>query len=427
MEGTTCARCGARSELDYGYARQPLSGRVLCAPCWERENVQGLGAFVLLLVALPFGLGLLSGRVPDVVPLLWPVAVLPVLYALVAAHEAGHALVAHLVGLRVPLVSIGVGRRLLSFRLGPSRIDLHAVPLSGFAVVGHAGTEGLRWRRSLVLAAGPLVNLAVAGAGAGLGAPGGFVLLNLVLFGISIMPFKAETPFGPQRTDGLALWWLPRATAAEVDELVADSYAVEATVAYQDGRYRDAWQWATDGLELHPGSHILAGVLGAALIGLGRYREAVDLYAAQLERPDASPEHRAMHQNNLAWAALMSADLELLPDALAASEAAHRTLPWMPCVNGTRGFALILAGEVTTGAELVRTAFLREKDRRNRATMACELAIAAARQRRGGEATDLMSQARRLDAGCPLLPRAEQEVQGAAQVTGTSASGSSSR
>jgi peptidase M50-like protein len=410
MGTRTCARCGARSELDFGYARQPLSSKLLCAPCWERENVRGLGVFVLFLLAVPNVVGPLNGRMPAILPSLWPLTALPLLYLLVAAHEAGHAVVARLLGLRVPLVSIGVGHRAASFRIRGSRVDLHVVPLSGFAVVGHAGPLGLRWRRSLTVAAGPMVNLALAAAGAALEVPFGFVQLNLLLFGISVLPFKAQTPFGAQRTDGLALWWLPRATTAELDELVADSYAVEAAVAHQDRRYGDVWRWATDGLALQPGSPALAGMLGAALIGLGRHQEAVEHYAAQLERTDMQPEHRAMHENNLAWAALMSGDPGLLPAALAASDAAHRALGWMPCVNGTRGFALILAGDLWTGSKMVRSAMGRERDRRNRATMACELAIAAARAGEAREAATRRREARRLDPACPLLERAEREA-----------------
>ncbi len=411
MATRACARCGASSEIDFGYARQPLSGKQLCAVCWEGENVRGLGMFVLFLLAVPVVLGLLNGRTPTaLLPWLWPGTALPLLWLLVAAHEAGHAVVARLLGLRVPLVSVGVGHRAVSFRVRGSRIDLHVVPLSGFAVVGHAGVEGLRWRRSLTVAAGPAVNLALAAAGAALGIPFGFAQLNLLLFGISILPFQSQTPFGAQRTDGLALWWLSGAKAAELDELVADSYAVEATVAYQDRRYGDAWRWATDGLALHPASPSLAGMLGAALIGLGRYREAVEHYAAQLAATGVKPEHRAMHENNLAWAALMSGDPELLPAALTASDAAYRALAWMPCVNSTRGFALIQAGDLWTGSKMVANALAREKDQRNRATMACELAIAATRAGQPAQAAARRREARRLDPACPLLDRAEHEA-----------------
>ncbi|MGH9001710.1 MAG: site-2 protease family protein [Acidimicrobiia bacterium] len=410
METRTCAGCGARSELDYGYARQPLSRKTFCATCWERENVKGgVWFFATAVVGAPFLLGLLSGNVGTAVGLaLWPLAILPFLYLLVAAHEAGHALTGRLVGLPVPLVSIGIGRRAFSFHLGRTRVDLHVIPMSGFAVVGHTDARGLRWRRALVVAAGPLVNLALAVAAIAYGWNGFLVQLNLLLFALSILPYKAQSPYGPQRSDGLALWWLPRAGGDELDELIADSYAVEAAVAYQDGRYDDAHRWATDGLAVHPGSHSLSGMLGGALIGLGRYREAVHLYAGELDRTDAKPQQRALHQNNLAWAALMADDPDLLPDALAASEAAHRALPWMPCVNGTRGFALIEAGHVAAGAELCRRAYGREKEPRNRATMACELAIASTRLGRPAEATTLLAEARRLDPRCPLLPRAER-------------------
>ncbi|HEY3238584.1 MAG TPA: hypothetical protein VGL92_03385 [Acidimicrobiia bacterium] len=79
-------------------------------------------------------------------------------------------------------------------------------------------------------------------------------------------------------------------------------------------------------------------------------------------------------------------------------------------MSSTRGFALIEAGQPAAGAILVRAALGREKDRRNQASMACELAVAAARLGDGREAMSRLAQVRRLDPDCPLLGRAEREA-----------------
>jgi hypothetical protein len=407
VETKTCSRCGASSTTEFGYIRRPVDGKVFCAICWERDNVRGsvryLGAGVAiaaLLAAVGAGTALLE----------WFLWFPPLLFVLVAAHEAGHACAARLLGLRVPLVSLGLGRRIAVFHLGATRVDLHVVPLCGFAAVGHPGARGLRWRRFVAVAAGPAVNLGLAVTAARLGLPSALLHANLLLLASSLIPMAVKTPFGPQYTDGAALWRLPRATPKEIDELLAASFAVEAHTAYQDRRYEEAHRWVTEGLAAHPDAPVLSGLAGVVQIGLGHHREAYRQFAAELERSDLDAGQRAIHQNNLAWAALMSGDPELLGAALMASEAAHLALPWMPCVNSTRGFALIEAGQPAAGAILVRAALAREKDRRNRASMACELAVAAARLGDGREVMTRLAQARRLDPDCPLLGRAERDA-----------------
>ncbi|HEY3238583.1 MAG TPA: site-2 protease family protein [Acidimicrobiia bacterium] len=142
-----------------------MDGKVFCAICWEQDNVRGSVRYLVGGVALATLLALTRSGTALLEWFLWfP----PLLFVLVAAHEAGHASAARLLGLRVPLVSVGVGRRVAVFRIGGTRVDLHAVPLSGFAAVGHPGARGLRWRRFLTVAAGPAVNLGLA-VGAALG------------------------------------------------------------------------------------------------------------------------------------------------------------------------------------------------------------------------------------------------------------------
>ncbi len=96
---------------------------------------------------------------------------------LIAAHEAGHLLLARLMGMRVETYSIGFGPRLAGFRSGDTDYRISALPLGGYCKIAGftpddpaaqdpADTGSYMnkpaWRRFLVIAAGPGVNWLVA-------------------------------------------------------------------------------------------------------------------------------------------------------------------------------------------------------------------------------------------------------------------------
>ena len=96
---------------------------------------------------------------------------------LIAAHEAGHLLLARLMGMRVETYSLGFGPRLWGFRRGETDYRLSALPLGGYCKIAgftpddpaaqdpaDAGSYMNKpaWRRFLVIAAGPGVNYFVA-------------------------------------------------------------------------------------------------------------------------------------------------------------------------------------------------------------------------------------------------------------------------
>lgn len=96
---------------------------------------------------------------------------------LIAAHEAGHLLLARLMGMRVETYSLGFGPRIAGFKHGDTDYRLSALPLGGYcriagftpddpAAQDPADTGSYMnkpaWRRFLVIAAGPGVNYFVA-------------------------------------------------------------------------------------------------------------------------------------------------------------------------------------------------------------------------------------------------------------------------
>src|SRR5215813_2542849 len=96
---------------------------------------------------------------------------------LIAAHEAGHLVLARLMGMRVETYSLGFGPRIWGFTHNGTDYRLSALPLGGYcriagftpddpAAQDPADTGSYMnkaaWRRFLVIAAGPGVNYLVA-------------------------------------------------------------------------------------------------------------------------------------------------------------------------------------------------------------------------------------------------------------------------
>ena len=96
---------------------------------------------------------------------------------LIAAHEAGHLLLARLMGMRVETYSLGFGPRIAGFKSGDTDYRLSALPLGGYCkIAGFTPDDPAAadpndtgsymnkpaWRRFLVIAAGPGVNYFVA-------------------------------------------------------------------------------------------------------------------------------------------------------------------------------------------------------------------------------------------------------------------------
>jgi tetratricopeptide (TPR) repeat protein len=263
--------------------------------------------------------------------------------------------------------------------------------------------------------AGPLANLAVVVVTlwvwprSGSWVPPLVIANTIVLIG-NLWPTKVATPLGRVASDGLALVTLLRAPATELNDMDAIGYVAEVATALKRRDPARAVRCAREGLAAHPENRSLRHYLTVGLIRAGEFDAARAELLSLLATGDGAPHERAIDLNNLAWTDLMSGDQDLLDEALAASEEAARQLAWNPAIKGTRGYALIQSGRLAEGIELVRRADAAHRERNDRATCSCVLAIGAARRGDRDTARALLGRAARLDPTCDLLDRAAGEV-----------------
>ena len=74
---------------------------------------------------------------------------------LIAVHEAGHAVVAVLLGWRVHRVVIGMGRTLLPFTVGRTPVEIRMLPVEGFVLSTPTNLVAPRLKCALIYFAGP--------------------------------------------------------------------------------------------------------------------------------------------------------------------------------------------------------------------------------------------------------------------------------
>ena len=137
---------------------------------------------------------------------------------LVVLHEAGHFTAAKAVGMRVERFFLFFPPKLVSIRRGETEYGIGAIPLGGFVkITGMNPEEDIPpevadrayyrqpvWKRIVVIAAGPFVN----------------IVLALILFFVLAVGFGLDT--GPTNTVGTVSSDLPAAKVLEPgDELVA--------------------------------------------------------------------------------------------------------------------------------------------------------------------------------------------------------------
>ena len=143
-------------------------------------------------------------------------------------HEAGHAVVAYLLGWYVGHVVIGMGRPLRRFRFGSALVELRMFPIEGFVRCVPKNLHWPRLKSALIYFAGPGAELLLLLAMALLIGPGTLLsysdhvgliacqaLATAILASVffNLIPHAVPTANGNMANDGLGIlrsFWMPR-------------------------------------------------------------------------------------------------------------------------------------------------------------------------------------------------------------------------
>ena len=394
-----CRTCGATTNDPKFFVRRStgLSSAYTCRPCVEAKARRGAGWTVASAVLLGIvglwmeasGQGMVQvgprQQVDYGAILLFSSLLYLCSFVHVVPHELGHALVGKLTGFHVLRITVGVGSPLVERRVGSTSIDIRAFPVGGLTYGTTSARRALRTRLWLFAAGGPAATIAVTvvawrlalafsgtWAGAVLAA---FTFAGVVLALGNLFPYRS----GGQTTDGWKLLTTPFMSRSELDQMVAQSGAVEVVEHLRRGDHDDALSRARAMVDESPDSVESRTALAVVLLRAERWAEAGDEIRDQLATLDLDDDKRTLHLNNLAWADLMTGDPSLLDEADRASAEAFASQPWRHAIRGTRGSVLVERGELTQGIELLRSSELRSHEPRSRASTDAYLAIALAR------------------------------------------------
>jgi tetratricopeptide (TPR) repeat protein len=418
-----CDRCGIEGEREEAFFKTPRSGSTrqlhLCPPCWRKRRERSGWTSLISTLALAAGGACLAAFH---VPIGWLFLNLSLFQVFVilgtVPHEAGHALAARLLGMRLFQVSIGYGKPVYERNVGDVLITLNKYPYGGFTIASSRTKSWFRSRYLLFIAAGPLANFLLAAAvwpwahsfaiedfARRVRPCPLFLAANLVIVLNNLIPRRTPTQkaLGRLGTDGLQLLITPFLTQEKIRLRLADCSTREAVVARKSGRHEDARIWFERAAAQAPDEVSTRTNLALNLLDLGRLEEALAAFLRILESTSLKPLEKAIIQNNIAYTSIRTGREDLFEEADRLSREALAVLPTLAAVKGTRGSVLCATDRLEEGIPLLKQAMEEHDDAKNKALNACELAIAE--QKRGNlqASEEFWKSARSLDPLCPLL------------------------
>jgi hypothetical protein len=355
-----------------------------------------------------------------------PLASGGLLYLRIVLHEAAHAVVGRLLGMRVLGFVVGSGPVLVEFTVARCRFELHLWPRHGFVHVAMVSPTLRRTRWIAMLLSGPAADVACAwllfaAARALGGEPGSLLLLVAIAFGIAVL--VSLVPGTSRRlgipNDVLHVWRTLRLRgdaarrAAEWSRVhIADHDAWHSLQRGDPAAALRIWDAATAGVEIVGAVRSLCvwacSGAEAALQQIARDRQAL------LRVQDRAPLRQLdlVLDVNEAFFLVLTGRGDVLADAESCCRRALEREQGNVAAVRTLGLVQLHRGEVDRGLRNLQWAWRQREPRWLRALCACYLAHGHALRGDGAAAGRFLDAARRLDPHCLLLPQHTRLVAG---------------
>lgn len=360
----TCDHCALTSTLPATYKRMRKPKRTLCPRCWYRHRVEAARRervrwWITAVIALPFTL-VLGWLVPNLVIVVW-LLLLPS----IVVHELAHAVAATLLNFDVFRIRLGIGPPLFEARLFGYLWDVRRYVAGGLTHCAPVGTQGLRRRFLLVVAAGPAANFLVGAAALGVLAtsyseylftgPAPLTLLALIN---GTLAFGNLYPYATAQghpSDGKMLLLGLRGGAQWRASIETGLHTTRFLEVRRAERPDEALQAALEAANAFPDSAALNCNVGVAYLDMRRYAEARAALERALELAK-EPAEQAVVRNNLAYLFMESGAVDDLPAGAEHSAAAFAVFPWHSAVDATRALYELWAGHAARAVAIIEPA-----------------------------------------------------------------------
>lgn len=422
-----CYQCGLESEIEQAFTKSSglFGTRYYCPTCAEKRHRDEV---LIYYVALPVLSGVLYAAKPGTFLSNFFVSISAVLLMnipLIVLHEMAHAGVARLVNFRVFGVTIGMGRPFLKMEVAGFPWNFSPFPLGGVTLVGSPPVPFYRLKLWFIILAGPLLHFVLLAASYNWLVANNwrvwfdplvyqavlfFSLANLVILLSNLFPRRINTVAGMSGTDGWHLMRLPFMKPEEIQTRYVGYYVSAAMAAFEKNALQEAMAYIRQGLALHPDNPLALNVLGVIRVHTLDYAEARQLFVDLLARDNLEAPVKFAAMNNVAYCNVLLQDANLLPEADALSQAAHKQVPWHPSFAGTRGLVLARLGHMEEGLSMLKKSMNDHHEAYNKAINACHIALLEADCGNLAGARSYVDAARKLDPGCVLLPVVERSL-----------------
>jgi len=431
-----CESCGCESPLTAAFVYKEVSfrrarTRCLCPACFKRQHVRTSAtttALILLTCAVVCVVGThlrnieRSGAQNSAKNF----ALLYVfIYLLVIPHELGHAAAAWLMRWNVFRITFGIGPRWMEWRIAGIPVQFRLIPDRGSVNASSLQQRNWRLRRFIIIAAGPLVNLAIAivaiefaggwrhffddvfaSTWSTLGVASG------LMFIVNLVPQTVWTHEGMSVSDGLQMARLlfkplPSERVRRIAYFLANGGALAASENVEESLK----VFSAAHIEYPEDASITMG-LATILMMTGKVEDGRSLVCGLLQIHKTENAISATLRNNLAWADLLIGSPTLLAEADEMSAAALSLMPWEAYIQSTRGTVLAILGKPDEAMQLLRKSIKVADQRSSRSSIFCAMAIAMHRQGDRKAAEKFIKRARRLYPKCELLGHAKEELSG---------------
>lgn len=346
-------------------------------------------------------------------------------YAAIALHELAHAAAATLVGVGVPVFSIGGGRHVYVSRTPARWLLLGFAPSEGLIILSYPSKNGYRMKAAFISAAGPVFNLACAVAlYAWLKQVEGtlpaypelaaqqLVIFNFLLGVVNLLPFRVNTPYGVMSSDGRSIFEAFAMTDEQVDEAVGQTLFVVAYFEYVFGSKAAVVGMIDPAIDRGDADIAMKILASAAYAETGDLDKGIRLCRAALEADDLDRAQRAALLNNLAYALQFKKTPDALEEAEQLSSEAYSLYPMALAIRSTRALVLVATRREREALALTRDRRFKIEPKPTQANVLCTQATAYSQLGEIERAAESLAAAAQLAPDSDRVARTRAELAG---------------